>query len=297
VHFSNKLCKKLKIIKDIKNLKKFIFQIKEKNQLIGFVPTMGCLHNGHLSLLNQSIIENDITICSIYINPTQFNDHNDFLTYPRDYNLDINLLQSIECDLLFLPTDKEMYPNHDLNIKQYNHNCMNILEGEKRPGHFSGVITIVNRLFSLIQPDRAYFGEKDYQQLWIIQLFAKTFQVPIKIQSCPTIRSENGLALSSRNINLTTEEKAQAGVLFKTLELFKNEVKYKGILNKVDFAALKQELINIVATHSLIKLDYFEVIEEEYFRFVTEIKNNKKYRILIAAYVGQIRLIDNMLIE
>jgi len=287
----------LKIIKDIKNLKKSILGIKTKNQLIGFVPTMGCLHKGHLSLLHQSISENDITICSIYVNPTQFNDKNDFLTYPRDYNLDVDLLKSIDCDLLFLPTDEEMYPNNDSDIKHYNSNYMDILEGEKRPGHFSGVITIVNKLFNMIQPDRVYFGEKDYQQLWIIQLFTKTFQLPIEIKSCPTIREENGLALSSRNVNLTTAAKKQAGTLFSTLELFKNEIKYRGILNEVDFVALKQKLINKLLSNSLIKLDYFEVIEEEYFRFVREIKNNKKYRILIAAYVGQIRLIDNMPIE
>tara|TARA_B100001250_G_C19784646_1_gene783546 strand:+ start:20 stop:913 length:894 start_codon:yes stop_codon:yes gene_type:complete len=297
VHFSNKLCKRLKIIKDIKNLKKSILQIKEKNQLIGFVPTMGSLHNGHLSLLNQSISKNDVTICSIYVNPTQFNDQNDFLTYPRDHNLDIDLLRSTACDLLFLPKDEEMYPNNDLDIQYYNHNCMNILEGEKRPGHFSGVLNIVKKLFTLIQPDRAYFGEKDYQQLWIIQAFTKTLQLPIEIQSCITIRGDNGLALSSRNINLTTEAKEQAGILFSTLELFKNEIKDSGILNQADFSDLKQKLSNNIISNSLIKLDYFEVIEEEYFRFAREIKNNKKYRILIAAYVGQIRLIDNMPIE
>ncbi|MBE38134.1 MAG: pantoate--beta-alanine ligase [Flavobacteriales bacterium] len=288
---------KLKIIKDINNLTKSILGIKEKNQFIGFVPTMGCLHNGHLSLLNQSISENDITICSIYVNPTQFNDKNDFLTYPRHYNLDIDLLKSIDCDLLFLPRDQEMYPNNDADIKYYNSNYMDILEGEKRPGHFSGVITIVNKLFNLIQPDRAYFGEKDYQQLWIIQSFTQNCQLPIEIKSCPTIREENGLALSSRNVHLTAAAKEQAGTLFSTLELFKNEVKYRGILNEVDFAALKQKLINSLLSNSLIKLDYFEVIEEEYFRFAREIKNNTKYRIVIAAYVGRVRLIDNMSIE
>jgi pantoate--beta-alanine ligase len=258
---------------------------------------MGSLHNGHLSLLNQSISENDVTICSIYVNPTQFNDQNDFVTYPRDYNLDIDLLRSTACDALFLPKDEEMYPDNDLDIQYYNHNCMNILEGEKRPGHFSGVLSIVKKLFTLIQPDRAYFGEKDYQQLWIIQVFTKTLQLPIAIQSCTTIRGKNGLALSSRNINLTTEAKEQAGIIFSTLEFFKNKIKDSGILNQADFSALKQKLSNNIISNSLIKLDYFEVIEEEYFRFAREIKNNKKYRILIAAYVGQIRLIDNMPIE
>jgi len=137
VHFSNKLFARLKIVKDIKYLRKIIVDIKSNNQLIGFVPTMGALHNGHVSLLKDSINENQFTICSIYVNPTQFNDPNDFDTYPRYYNLDVELLKSIDCDLLFLPTDEEMYPNNDSDIKHYNSNYMDILEGEKRPGHFS----------------------------------------------------------------------------------------------------------------------------------------------------------------
>ena len=167
----------MKIVRNIEKLKDIMVDIKQKDYSIGFVPTMGCLHEGHLSLLKESIDHNQITICSIYVNPKQFNDKQDFSSYPRDEKTDIKFLKTINCDILFLPTDQEIYPNHDLH-RNYNFTkCMSILEGEKRPGHFMGVITIVHKLFLLIQPDRVYFGEKDYQQLWIIKLFTQTFKM------------------------------------------------------------------------------------------------------------------------
>ena len=297
MHFSNKLFVQLKIVKDIKYLRKIILDIKSKNQLIGFVPTMGALHNGHVSLLKESINENQFTICSIYVNPTQFNDPNDFETYPRDDNTDIELLESIDCDLLFLPSDHEMYPQGEPVYKYDYSECMNILEGEKRPGHFSGVITIIHKLFDLIKPDRAYFGEKDYQQLWLIKLFIKTFKLAIEIKTCKTIRDRNGLALSSRNKKLTRNETEQARSLFKALDRFRHGVKEQGELDYKDFCALRDNIMETVLCNPIIKLDYFEVIEDENFRFVNQIKNSKKYRILIAAYIGHTRLIDNMLIE
>ena len=297
MHFSNKLCDHLKIVKDIKYLKTLIRDIKSKNQLIGFVPTMGSLHSGHLSLIKESIYENDITICSIYVNPTQFNDPVDFSTYPRENNIDIELLQSLDCNIVFLPIDQEMYPedNNTINYDYSDH--MNILEGEKRPGHFSGVITIVHKFFNLIQPDRAYFGEKDYQQLWLIKLFTQTFQLPIEIRGCKTIRDTNGLALSSRNKNLTTQQQEHARSLFLALDSFRHAIKKTRHLDHKNFIDLKDKIILQCLSHASIKLDYFEVIENESFRFVNEIKNDQKYRILIAAYVGGVRLIDNMLIE
>ena len=287
----------MKIIKDIKDIKILIRDIKSKNQLIGFVPTMGSLHRGHMSLLKESIHENDVTICSIYVNPTQFNDPIDFSTYPRENNADIELLQSIDCDILFLPTDHEMYPENNTRIDYEYSDYMNILEGEKRPGHFLGVITIVHKFFNLIHPDRVYFGEKDYQQLWLIKLFAKNFQIPIEIKACRTIRNAHGLALSSRNQNLTEKQQELAQSLFLALESLRQAVKKKANLDHKSFMSLKDKVITQHLSNSLIKLDYFEVIEDESFRFVNEIKNDQKYRILIAAYVSGVRLIDNMLIE
>jgi len=287
----------LKIIRNIKYLRTIIREIKSKNQLLGFVPTMGSLHSGHISLLMESINENDVTICSIYVNPTQFNDPVDFAEYPREYNSDIDLLQSLNCDIVFLPTDKTMYPENHKPIDYEFSNYMNILEGEKRPGHFLGVITIVHKFFNLIHPDRAYFGEKDYQQLWLIRLFTKKFQIPIEIKDCKTIRDKNGLALSSRNKNLTEQQKEHAQSLFLAIDSLRCAIKGKSYLNNKNFIDLKDQLVSQFLSNSWIKLDYFEVIEDESFRFVREIKHDKKYRILIAAYVGGIRLIDNMLIE
>ena len=171
---------------------------------------------------------------------------------------------------------------------------MNILEGEKRPGHFSGVINIVRTLFNLTRPSRAYFGEKDYQQLWIIKSFVKNFQLPIKIRSCPTVRDSTGLALSSRNNNLNKEEKIQATYLFKALHKFKLSLDSEIISPKDGIIDLKKNFIDFFAKKSLIKLDYIEIIDEENFSFVTRIKKNIKYRILIAAHVGRTRLIDNI---
>ena len=286
--------KELKIVKNIKCLQEIVFTVKKKKQSIGFVPTMGSLHAGHLSLIEAAASENDFTICSIYINPTQFNDKNDFNTYPRSYETDIELLKSLDCDLVFLPNDTEMYPRNK-SIVNYNFTfCMNILEGEKRPGHFSGVINIVNTLFNLTCPSRAYFGEKDYQQLWIIKSFVKNFHLPIKIRSCPTVRDSTGLALSSRNANLNKEEKIQATHLFKTLQKFKLSLESEIISTKDNIIDLKKNFIDFFTKNSLIKLDYIEIIDEENFSFVNRIKKNIKYRILIAAHVGRTRLIDNI---
>jgi pantoate--beta-alanine ligase len=203
----------------------------------------------------------------------------------------------MDCDIVFLPTDQEMYPVNNTPIDSKYSDCMNILEGEKRPGHFLGVITIVHKFFNLIHPDRAYFGEKDYQQLWLIKLFAKNFHIPIEIKACRTIRNADGLALSSRNKNLTQKQQESARSLFLSLDSFRQVVKKKVSLDHKSFMSLKSKVISQHFSNSLIKLDYFEVIEDESFRFVNEIKNNQKYRILIAAYVGDVRLIDNMLIE
>tara|TARA_B100000902_G_scaffold347034_1_gene354103 strand:+ start:523 stop:1398 length:876 start_codon:yes stop_codon:yes gene_type:complete len=291
----------LKIIKNISLLIKIISKLKEKKGDIGFVPTMGSLHNGHISLLKKSISENDYTICSIYVNPKQFNNKQDFNTYPRKDKQDIALLNSINCNALFLPSDQEIYPKNE-TIREYEFTeNINLLEGEKRPGHFVGVVTIVHKLFSLIKPNRSYFGEKDYQQLWIIRLFTYKFKLPIQIISCATIRDNNGLALSSRNINLSQSEKKDAIHLFDALTFFKKEInklkKKSDFCTQLDLINAKENALINITKSPLIKLDYFEVIDEENFSFANEIQNNRNYRVLIAAYVGKIRLIDNMSLQ
>ena len=215
----------MKIIRRIRALNRIITDNKARGFLIGFVPTMGSIHKGHISLVQKSILENDYTICSIYVNPTQFNDKTDFIKYPREEEKDIKILREFNCDAVFLPNDKEMYPKKEGPFKDaFISEHMNILEGEKRPGHFLGVITIISKLFNLIQPNKAYFGEKDYQQLYIIQFFVKKFKIPVEIRSCKIVRERNGLALSSRNKHLTLNEKRVAKHLFKTLQFLQKKL-------------------------------------------------------------------------
>ena len=262
---------------------------------------MGSLHEGHVSLLQKSINDNNVTLCSIYVNPTQFNDKIDFKKYPRDINSDIKILEKINCNILFLPSDDEMYPENDKKEDYSFMDAMDILEGEKRPGHFFGVLTIVHKLFNLIKPNRAYFGEKDYQQLWLIQQFVKALKIPINVLGCPTIRTAQGLALSSRNQRLTEQDKKIALILFKSVNNLKKEIKsnikHNNTLKKSDLVSIQERIRNKISQHTNIKLDYFEVIDVENFSFAKEIKMDKKYRILIAADVSKIRLIDNILID
>ena len=264
---------------------------------------MGALHEGHLHLLKQSTIDNDYTLCSIYVNPTQFNDKKDLKNYPRDSRKDINTLKANNCDILFMPDDSTMYASDKIPIEYNFTDCFSKLEGAKRPGHFLGVVTIVHKLFTLIQPDKAYFGEKDYQQLWIINLFVKEYKLPIKIIPCKTIRNNIGLALSSRNIHLTEKEQKVAVNLFRALQKLKqlinslNNEESSPILKKNKLTRFKNNALSIILGHKLIKLDYFEIIEIENFSFTEHIDFNKKYRALIAAYIGKIRLIDNIAIN
>ncbi|MAQ70046.1 MAG: pantoate--beta-alanine ligase [Flavobacteriales bacterium] len=293
----------MEILRSISSLQTFLQKCRKHNGRIGFVPTMGALHAGHLSLLSKSIQDNDYTICSIYVNPKQFNNKEDLVSYPRTIQSDIEQLNRIHCDALFLPSDSEMYQSDDKSIEYNFTNLFNILEGEKRPGHFLGVITIVHKLFNLINPDKAYFGEKDYQQLRIIQLFVKKHNLPVEIVSCPTVRNSKGLALSSRNKNLKIDEEKAALNLVKALRNFKNDViKFnkihsKDLLEGGDLVRLKHLAIKNLVAHPLIKLDYFEIIASENFRFTNYIDYNENYRALIAVYIGEIRLIDNIAIN
>ena len=298
MHFSKKLyIIKLKIFKNIEPLQKYVADLKKQQKSIGFVPTMGSLHDGHISLLKESTIHNQVTICSIYVNPKQFNDHQDFICYPRQEKKDIILLNNVRCDVLFMPSDNQIYPRlEEPSITYESTHVMSILEGEKRPGHFLGVLKIVYKLFYIINPDIAYFGEKDYQQLYIIREFVENMNINLKIESCATVRDTNGLALSSRNKNLTIKEKLTSLNIFKSLQIFKEHIIRKNI-NALDLEKLKENIIHHLQKAPLIKLDYFEVIENENFRFAKETSMNKNYRILIAAYVGKVRLIDNIYIE
>jgi len=278
----------MKQINTVDELLSFILLQKRTRRTIGFVPTMGGLHVGHESLVKKCQKENEVTIVSIYVNPGQFNNQDDFVNYPRNINLDIKKLKDLKCDVLFSPSIEEVskLPDPIINLKLGNLN--KLLEAEKRPGHFKGVLTIVSKLFKIISPHKAYFGEKDLQQLLIIkQLCAQNFN-NIQIISCSTIRDLNGLAHSSRNTKLNTKELLIAQSIYKVLSKVK---KNKGKWSVKKIKDYVEKYLNDVAR---IKLDYFEIIEAESFSFTQEINSNCNYYAMIAVKIRNIRLIDNL---
>ena len=249
---------------------------------------MGSLHEGHLSLVHKSKLENDITIVSIYINPSQFNDEKDFINYPKSIENDISLLEKANCDTLFLPDTQEMYKDGFKNLELELGDLNLILESKTRPGHFGGVIFIVHKLFKIINPNKSYFGEKDFQQLLIIKKLAEKYFKKISIIGCPTVRESSGLAMSSRNQKLT---KKQLDFAKKTFNLLK---KTKEIIKKNSVSKSKIFVNDFFCQYEQITLDYFEIIEESNFSLVNSVITNKTYRIMIAFKVGNVRLIDNL---
>jgi len=269
-------------------LQSFLLATKKSGKSIGFVPTMGSLHEGHISLVQKSKLENDVTIVSIYINPSQFNDENDFINYPKSLENDMSLLKQVQCDALFLPNTKEIYKDgfNPIDVDLGNLNL--ILESKKRPGHFDGVIFIVHKLFKIIEPNKAYFGEKDFQQLLIIKKLAQSHFKKISVIGCPTVRDNSGLAMSSRNQKLTAK---QLHFAKKAFNLLKN---LKEIIKKNSVEESKIFVNDFFYQYEQITLDYFEIIEESNFSLVNSVIKNKMYRMMIAFKVGDVRLIDNL---
>ena len=290
----------MKIVRTVKELSKVVENYKKLKKQIGFVPTMGSIHDGHIKLVKESIIENDLTVCSIFVNPIQFNNLEDLENYPREEKNDFIKLRKVFCDVVFAPDEAEIYPEDFKKIKFKFSNSLSILEGEKRPGHFNGVLNVVKLLFEFIKPDRAYFGEKDYQQLWIISKFKTHFNIPTEIKSVATVRSENGLALSSRNKRMNSKQIVIAQGVYKTLTDLRKKVKScfsQKNKNKIEKRLLKkiklESICNAISSNSL-KIEYFEIVDVKNFNIVDTLFLEKKYRVLIAVYVGKIRLIDNI---
>lgn len=268
--------------------------MRGKNKLgksIGLVPTMGALHNGHASLLQTSLLENDLTVCSIFVNPTQFNNHVDLEKYPRTFDLDAEVLKKVGCDVLFLPTVASMYPmpaTLSFDFKELG----SVMEGHFRPGHFSGVALVVSKLFNIIQPTAAYFGQKDWQQFAIIRQLAEDLNFPIDIKSVPTTREPDGLALSSRNKRLTENQRAQAIIFYQCLSATVTELS-----NGVSFSAAKTHVEARVKNEPDVQLEYLELADSINLKAVSGVEEAYKPILCIAGYVGEIRLIDNMFIH
>ena len=278
----------IKILKNRQELSDYTFKIKENRQKIGFAPTMGALHEGHLSLYEKARKENDIIISSIFVNPTQFNNLEDLEKYPRTIEKDIELLQQTQnVDAVYIPQIEDIYSN-GLERKNYNFEGLeNEMEGKFRPGHFDGVGTVVEELFRQVQPNNAYFGEKDFQQLMIIKKLVEKLSLPINIIGMPIYREKNGLAMSSRNMRLTTEQRETAKIIFETL------VKVKDLFHQQTLDEIHQFVENTF-NNSDFELEYFIIANEKTLREISEIKSGETYRAFIVVVIDGVRLIDNI---
>ena len=273
----------MKIIRKTNELQQILVLIKDKGQSIGSVLTMGNLHDGHLSLIKEAQLNNDFVVTSIFINPTQFNNETDFSSYPKTIDDDIAKLEKIGCDLLFLPEIQEIYPG-DLLKQNIVKNFRGILCDKYRPGHFDGVTTVVDIFFSIIKPNTSYFGEKDFQQIKIIQELVKIKNHNIKIVSCPSIRDDRGMSLSSRNSKFTNDQLKIFNQLGSKIYEFINLCKKKS--SNINLDNFKKQILE----NSINKIDYIEIRNENDLE-ITDVSS--KARLFIALYIGEIRIIDN----
>lgn len=271
----------------VSEIKNYINLINKTNDLIGFIPTMGALHEGHLSLVKKSLGDNNITVVSIFVNPIQFNNKIDLKNYPRSLESDIEKLKKIGCDIVFVPTYNEMYPDENFETIEFG-DIENVMEGALRPGHFNGVAIVVKRLFDIISPHRAYFGEKDYQQLLIIKELVMRYDIPVEIVPVQTIREKSGLAMSSRNELLSIEGRNEAKFLYDLL------VQAKNMSKDFSFNYIKQFIYQQFNKNKNFKLDYFEIVDEVTLQPVLNKNKNVRVRAFIAAFIENIRLIDNI---
>ncbi|MFI5158289.1 MAG: pantoate--beta-alanine ligase [Sphingobacteriales bacterium] len=269
-------------------IQQYLAELRNKGLSAGFVATMGALHQGHLSLIQQAKKDNDVVICSIFVNPTQFNDPADLEKYPRPIALDTQMLEHSGCDILFNPEVSEMYADNEhwhLALGEIEH----LLEGKFRPGHYQGVTQVVYKLFSIIKPDTAYFGQKDYQQFMVITKMVELLNLPVKLVMCPILREDDGLAMSSRNIHLTAEDRLHSLILSKTLNWV------KGNFDNNNIVGLQNKAAEVINAEDGVSLEYFELADRNSLHPAN--KATKNVVALVAARVGKTRLIDNILIN
>ncbi len=277
----------MQVFHTVEAVQKALAEVRHNNQKIGFVPTMGALHTGHLNLVQEAQIHNDVVVVSIFVNPTQFNNSSDLANYPRVPEKDLSLLKEQQVDMAFLPSVEEMYPNKTA-AGAFNFDGLDeVMEGSFRPGHFKGVATIVKRFFEIVQPNRAYFGEKDFQQLQVIRTLAAQMPNAPEILGVPTQRSAKGLALSSRNELLSSVEKEDALLIFNSLSWAQTQVT----------RSTPQEIERAIVARfeaSPLRLEYVQIADEDTLRPILHFSSQCPTRIFIAAYAGSVRLIDNV---
>ena len=279
----------MKLFEKIVDLQNELFEVRKEGKKIGLVPTMGALHQGHASLVKRSVKENDVTVVSVFLNPTQFNDKADLERYPRNLDADCKLLEECHADYVFAPSVKEMYPTPD--NRQFNFPPVTtVMEGAKRPGHFNGVCQVVSRLFYIVRPDRAYFGEKDWQQIAVVKRLVKYINMNVEIVECPIVREADGLAMSSRNSLLTPEERAIAPNIYKVL---KESVEYS---KKHTVEETHNKVVDDINAIDGLEVEYFEIVDGNTLLDVKDWNDSPYIVGCITVYCGHtpIRLIDHI---
>ena len=271
-----------------RELRNYLEPLAAQGKSVGFVPTMGALHQGHISLIKRAKSENDIVVCSIFINPTQFNNADDLAKYPRVKDQDLALLGQFDCQVVYTPEVEDIYPNGTI-ADSFDFGLLeSVMEGKYRPGHFKGVATVVNRLFNAVKPTRAYFGEKDFQQLAIIRALVKMKKLPIDIIGCPTSREADGLAMSSRNLRLTLQQRHAAPAIYESLINLKEYVGTK-TLEKARIKAIEE-----INAHPSLAVEYLEIVDAETLQPIAEWEDAKHAQVCTAVFAGEVRLIDNL---
>lgn len=277
----------MEIIRTVLELKAAVENFKKNHKIIGLVPTMGALHAGHMSLVNRARKENDVVVVSVFVNPTQFNNKEDLKTYPRTEENDCKLLESAGCDIVFMPSVEEIYPKEDTRVFDLGP-VAEVMEGAHRPGHFNGVAQIVSKLFSFVEPTNAYFGEKDFQQIAVIRRMVELEGFKLNIVACPIKREDDGLALSSRNVRLTPEQRNIAPNIAKIMTESLTFAKSNTVKDTIDF------VVNKINAIPQMKVEYYEIVDGIAMQSVSDWNESAYIVGCITVYCGDVRLIDNI---
>lgn len=275
------------LVNTVEELQNQLSVFRKNDVKIGFIPTMGALHQGHISLVKESVKNNDITVVSVFVNPTQFNDKSDFERYPRNIERDAQLLGDTGVDVVFAPSEKEIYPEPD--TRQFDFGLLDkVMEGKFRPGHFNGVAQVVSRLFDIVKPDRAYFGEKDFQQLAIIRKMVRQLNLPVNIVGMPILRESNGLAMSSRNERLTLRQRENSAGIYAALAESKN------LIDKCSVSEVVNEVSEKINNIEGLTVEYFDIVDGNSLQSVSDWSDSCYIVGCIAVFCGEVRLIDNI---
>ena len=278
----------MEIIRAASELKARLAALRKAGKIIGFVPTMGALHEGHLSLVKEAADHSDVVVMSIFVNPNQFNNASDLERYPRDLQKDAALLEGTACELLFVPSAKEVYPEPDQRVFDFG-DLDKVMEGKFRPGHFNGVAQVVSRLFDLVAPHKAFFGEKDFQQLAVVRAMVRQLNYPVEIVPCPIVREADGLAMSSRNMLLSTLQRKNAPQIALTLSESCNFAATHSV------AETKQQVVDAINAVPELEVEYFEIVDGNSLQAVGSWEESSYVVGCIAVFAGEVRLIDNVI--